>query len=102
MEIPHTPLPAHGIPYHIPPENCCSYPFHPLRYVIPYSVFYPQQIKNLTSSTPAKKLLPSVANTFRGRANAHANCMFYRVPSAFSPAYLSSPKEASRAAKAQL
>ena len=32
--------------------------------------FYPQQIKNLTSPTPAKNLLPSVANTFRGRANA--------------------------------
>ena len=32
--------------------------------------FYPQQIKDLTSPTPAKNLLPSVANTFRGRANA--------------------------------
>ena len=32
--------------------------------------FNPQHIKNLTSPTPAKKLLPSVANTFRGRANA--------------------------------
>ena len=32
--------------------------------------FNPQHIKNLTSPTPAKKLLPSVANTFRGCANA--------------------------------
>ena len=32
--------------------------------------FYPQQIRNSTSFTPAKNLLPSVANTFRGRANA--------------------------------
>ena len=46
-----------------------SYFFHSGIFV-PYSVFYPQQIKNSTSPTPAKKLLPSVANTFRGRANA--------------------------------
>lgn len=45
-----------------------SYFFHSGIFV-PYSVFYPGQIKNLISPTPAKKLLPSVANTFRGRAN---------------------------------
>ena len=47
--------------------------------------FNPQHIKNLTSPTPAKKLLPSVANTFRGRANAlcklHILSGFFRFQS---------------------
>ncbi len=38
-------------------------------YLFHIQFFYPGQIKNLISPTPAKKLLPSVANTFRGRAN---------------------------------
>ena len=78
-----------------------SYFFHSGIFV-PYSVFYPQQIKNSTSPTPAKKLLPSVANTFRGRANA----LFIGFLGIHSSILLlpwegiSSPKEASGNAKA--
>jgi len=78
-----------------------SYFFHSGIFV-PYSVFYPQQIKNSTSPTPAKKLLPSVANTFRGRANAlfigflgiHSSILILPWEG------ISSPKEASGNAKA--
>ena len=82
-----------------------SYFFH-YGIFVPYSVFYPQQIKNSTSPTPAKKLLPSVANTFRGRANACANCTFIGFLGIHSSILIlpwegiSSPKETPGNAKA--
>ncbi len=61
FEYPHALLPAHGVSNFYPTKNYRINLLNLLKCSISYSVFYPQQIKNLPFYTPAKKLLPSVA-----------------------------------------
>ena len=104
MRIPHAPLQVHGIFHHIPPENCCSFLLFSLRYICSIFSFLLRGIVTIQLHSTCKK---PVANTFRGRANACANCTFYRVSkNSFQYTYppvedISSPKKALKTAKAR-